>query len=532
MKPCFKKNKSSFINFFFIFIATIHPIQLIDSQENKTIEILISSDNFIYEQALLGIESSLATSYNITYLSQLEASQLEFNSYFLNLELTRTPLVIIIGNQALELAITKLNKIPIVFSMVQSPRQYLEAYPRICGVSMDIPMKNYFSTAREINPNIKRAVSFYSIEAGEYLAKEGYYFDIDNQIIYNAVKVSNDLEFLNKLKSIANSIDLFIMINDPIYNPNNFQTLVEESRKNNFIVATNFPILVKSGASFSISPDYTSIGVNTAEIANKIMDNPNDCNLSNVKISDLFVFSINPESFSTPLPQEILERARLSDIIEVGINFLNEEKYKAALTIFNDVLKKDPKNKQAINYRAIAKEKLTGSKTRELMALAEDAFKKRNYQKAIQEYQKVLQINPDLKLAQEGLKKSKEAESERERVLASQLFQSGKRYEAIRLLLTSLRKFPNPKSQTDLNTYRVKMKPEIDSYFEKGIQEYDSREYDNSIEIFENILLVDPNDKKAQEYLRLSLKKKEALVQLNQKIPPSFIIPTENKESD
>ncbi|MCE9501706.1 MAG: peptide ABC transporter substrate-binding protein, partial [Leptospira sp.] len=75
----------------------------------------------------------------------------------------------------------------------------------------------------------------------------------------------------------------------------------------------------------------------------------------------------------------------------------------------------------------------------------------------------------------------------------------------------------NGKATVDLAGFRNSQFPKIPDYFKSGVTEYNKREYDASIKIFEDILLVDPADKKATEYLRLSYKKKEALRVMTEK---------------
>ena len=57
---------------------------------------------------------------------------------------------------------------------------------------------------------------------------------------------------------------------------------------------------------------------------------------------------------------------------------------------------------------------------------------------------------------------------------------------------------------------------------QNGINEYDKRNYETAIPVFENILLVDSSNKQAKEYLRLSKKKQEAIQRLKAKLKRDF----------
>jgi tetratricopeptide (TPR) repeat protein len=155
---------------------------------------------------------------------------------------------------------------------------------------------------------------------------------------------------------------------------------------------------------------------------------------------------------------------------------------------------------------------MTGTRTRELLANASRFYESQQYAQARSEYQKVLSINPNNEIAKEGYKKSILAQSEQERARGNSFARSGKPFDAIRSYLNSLRTLSsNQRASADLAAIRRQESAKIPDYLKTGITEYNDRNYDRSIEIFENILLIDPNEKSAKEYLRLSYKKKEAI---------------------
>ena len=67
------------------------------------------------------------------------------------------------------------------------------------------------------------------------------------------------------------------MVNDPLYSNLEFETLSEFAKKNNIVLMTSFPALVKVGATFGISPDYSKIGVLTGQMANKLYAGTSTC---------------------------------------------------------------------------------------------------------------------------------------------------------------------------------------------------------------------------------------------------------------
>lgn len=108
------------------------------------VEILLSLDNAIYEQSLYGIQSVIDSEVRITYLNILNEEQGELAKYFRELESSDVPLLIAVGPLAAKTAKENLNKTPIVFTMVNSPKSLGLESGRLCGVSMDVSIQDFF----------------------------------------------------------------------------------------------------------------------------------------------------------------------------------------------------------------------------------------------------------------------------------------------------------------------------------------------------------------------------------------------------
>lgn len=491
------------------------------SDKYSPIEVILSSDNSIYEQSLYGIQSVIEREIRIRYLDIISAENVSIENYFQDLENSGVPLVITIGPQATKAAKENLNKTPIVFSMVNNPKALGLEQKNICGVSMDVSIQEFFQTLNDISPKIRNVVGFYSSEDSRFTAEEGVYMDLKYKLIYTPYLIKPS-EFETKLQEVKDKTDAFFMISDPLYNQARFEYLSKFAKENGIILMTSFPTLVRVGATFAISPEYSKIGVESGLMANRILSGDSNCLNERVILPTQSAFFLNEEyarESGVEIPDVILERAKMTKMFSAGIALLNDDKLQSARRVFEAILKKDPDNKAAQTYHALILEKLTGTKTRELLANAQRYFEQKQYAQAKSEYQKVLAINPNNETAQEGYKKSVFAQSEQEREKGNLLARAGKPFDAIKSYLNSLRTLPsNQRASADLANIRRQESTKIPDYMKEGISEYNERNYERSIEIFENILLVDPNDKAAKEYLRLSYKKKEAIEILKTKL--------------
>jgi len=505
----------SIIFFFFFYQLSIH------SKSTKSVEIILSTDNSIYEQALYGIQSILDAEFKITYYDIILSENISMESYFQNLEASGVPLVIAIGPQAAKAAKENLNKIPVVFSMISNPKILGLNQKNFCGVGMDISISEFFQTLNEIDPSIRKVYSFYSSNELNYQAGEGNFRDIEYKLLYYPIKVTEE-NFETNLDKLKEEADAFYMISDPIYNSIRFEKLSAFAKKNNIILMTTFPSLVKAGATFSINPEYSKIGVETGSMANRILEGKSNCNKERVLLPSQSAFYINEEYASSSgiqIPDQILERAKQTKLFSAGVTLLNENKLQSAKIIFESILKKDPNNNSAQTYLTLTIERITGSKTKELLKSANSLFSSGQFEQAKLEYSKILQINPNVEKAKKGLIESTTALSEQERLRGNSYEKAGRQFEAIKEYLSSLRTLPsNTKSQANLSELRNSESRNIENYLKEGIELYNKRQYDDSIQSFENILLINPEEKSAKEYLRLSYKKREAIEVLKKKL--------------
>jgi ABC-type uncharacterized transport system substrate-binding protein len=505
----------------FVLLFYIVPTT-VEAKENQVIEVLVTSDNSIYEQGLYGIQSVLKSEIKITYLDILTDEQPDLALYFRELESTGVPLFIAIGPAAAKVAKENLKRTPLIFSMVNSPKSLALETGDICGVSMDISVGEFFQTLKDINPDAKSVYSFYSSPEGEHSASEGEYNDLKYKLYYHKMKVNTQNDINSYLDEIKGKADAFYMVNDPLYGKDQFEKLSEFAKNNKIILMTSFTTLVKIGATFGISPDYSKLGVLTGQMAERILSGESSCQKERVLLPDQSSFYLNEDyanSSGIIIPEAIIARAKLTNLFTIGISKLNEGKLKSAKIIFDSILKKDPKNLAASTYRELILEKLTGTETKKLLISAEKNFKEGLFTQSRADYQRILNLNPNLLVAKQGYEQSLIGQSEQERYSGSNFAKNGKYFEAIKMYLASLRTWPsNSKATADLASTRNHEIAKVPNFVDEGIKSYNNRDYELSIKNFENVLLVDPGNKEASEYLRLSYKKQEAIKVLKGKI--------------
>lgn len=479
---------------------------------------LVSSDTNIYAEALNGLQSVSNAELQIIYLDNLVEEYRDLEDYFETIENGSYPVYMTVGLNATRVALDHLEATPVLFSMLDSPKSLGDRIGESCGVAIDVSIAEFFQTLKEIQPDARRVYAFYSTPEGELRAAEGDYVDLRQGLYYSRIRVSGRSDLEDELESIRDDADAIYLVADALYDRETFELLSRFSQENGIVLMTGFSSLVKAGATFAITPDYSNVGVITGQMANRIIAGESDCITEAVRYPEYTSFYLNEDyagSSGVSIPDSISERARSSRLVRAGIDLYHKQKFRTALNIFTAVLDRDPGNRNAANYRSLVLERITGDRSRALVSEADAQMQRANYRQALDGYRRVLEINPGHAEARRGMEAARLALSNQLRQNAAALAARGQPFDAIRQYEQALQTLPtNEGARQELHTLRARMLPQVGQLIEEGRSHYDARRYDAAIQDFENVLLLQPGNGTAAEYLRLSRRKQEALERL------------------
>ena len=492
----------------------IHSVSVFSNQKEQTIPIVLSSNNSIYMKNLSGLKYAIQSKTKIYFLSSIDQPEESFHQ----IKEESPPMVITIGNAATKSARKYLTNIPIVFLMVNHPRTFHLENGMLGGFSADISARDFFLVLKKIYPNAKRVYSFYSDKSGEFFAKEGKYFDLLMNINLELKELKTKDSFESELESIKGSTDAFFMVYDSLYDRETFSLLSEFCKKNKIILMTYYPELVSVGATFALAPDYTNMGILAGKYVNKLL-------LEKSIVDKMSVFApTNPflyinysyaKESGIQLSDEIVNRERRERLVAYGIELFNKKKYNSAKSVLTKVLNSDPKNELARKYFDDIIDLQTSNEIKSLLQSAEEYRNKQKYHEAIAIYKKILNLNPNLKDIQTKIDKSVHDKSEFLRKQALSKEKAGNPFEAIKLYKESIQVYPdNNQAKQEYNALVSAESRKIDIYLKQGLNHYNTRKYEDAITTFENVLLVEPGNKVAKEYLYNSILKRDALKRL------------------
>lgn len=485
--------------------------------DENTIKVIVPYPNVIYSKGLLGLQSSFQQKIEILYLSDVMKQGENGSDFFLDYENRKLPFLITFGLESTQLASSYLKETPILYSFVHSSRILFTGQKKMCGFDLKPKVRDYYKVLKELKPNASRVYSFYSSPYGEYAAKETEYWDLYYGIYTRSMQVDPE-DFQKSLNAIDEEIDGFLMIADPLYDRKNFEILSEYCKQKNIVLMTVYPALVDMGATFAITQDYTSVGEQTGRFATSVLENKIVCNQGPTMVPDGQILYFN-ESYASSSGLEISEsvkkRVQEDELLSLGLELYYKKMYVSSKSAFQKIIDKNPQHEVAKFYLSQLKYRLTKDETDKYSKMADGFMQKKQYRQAKEYYTKVLRLNPDLKDIRTKHELSVHLESEEKRMEASSLYKKGKPFLAVKKYLESIQVQPsNSGAKSDLDSLRRKEKEKVPDYLKSGLDYYNARNYVQSIETFENILLVEPDNRNAIEYLRLSKVKKEALDKL------------------
>ncbi|HMV77108.1 MAG TPA: ABC transporter substrate binding protein [Leptospiraceae bacterium] len=482
--------------------------------ESLPVEVLLSSNNSIYLSILRNIQSVFSGRLNFQYMQSMNEAELK--DFFYRTENRGAKLLIALGNQAALAAKENLKNTPVLYSLVNSPRALgFNSSSNTCGIHIDVPVEQFFSTLKEIRPDAKRVAAFYSGNAGEMLVNEADYADSHFGILFQKIKIEKN-EFSEKLNELKGRADAFYMVPDSVYTQENFEILSRFAKENRIILMTQIPFIVNVGTAFSITPYYARAGSMIGEMANEIFAGRLECTGGYASAVREFSFNLNreyAEESGTVIPENILKRAENSRLLSEGISHFEKGNLEISSLVMEKILKADPANTTAVYYKNAINFRLNGEKIQELFAKAKKYRDEKNYRNERDAFSRILVLQPGDPEAKQGIQKSLQAESEAERLEGERLEAGKQVFPAIRKYLNSIRILEsNAKSRNSLARIREKEIKNIPLYIRTGKGYYEQRKYGQAEELFQNVLLADPDNKNAKEYLRLSADKKTAML--------------------
>ncbi|MCB1177232.1 MAG: hypothetical protein KDK36_06595 [Leptospiraceae bacterium] len=508
-------NSKEISKFLILFLILIFQFTLVSKNNQvKEIDVILSSNSSIYIKTINNLQTNLNANFKLHFLSSIEKNQSK--NFFEKLEKNSSDYIITLGYQATSQSLEYVKKKKIIYTLVNSPvvLNHLEV-DNVCGINSDPSVDKFLEIVKEINPNAKNVISFFSSESGEILAKEGFYLADKFDILYNAVETKNKESIKNYLNKNKDDIEAIYLVPDPVLDKEVFDFISTFSKDNNIILMTPIPYLINLGVTFSITPFYSRIGILLGELSEKVSNGEDICKNNKIFHVQEYSFQLNKDyskKSGLNIPENLVLRSENNSILLEGISQMEGGNIELAGIIMNEIIKKDPGNKTAKFFRDLSVRKLNKDKIQKYYKDAEEFLDKKMYSKARESFQKILTITPFSEDAKKGIENTLFLESEVRRRKGELNEKKGENIQAIIDYSDALKIYKqNDKAKKSLEALKQKERRNIPYYKEIASKYYNNRNYQEAENKFKEILLIDPSDKYASEYFQLSENKKRGM---------------------
>jgi putative ABC transport system substrate-binding protein len=180
--------------------------------------------------------------------------------------------VVAVGTDAAKWAI-KNTRGPVVFCMVAKAQQNLlaglgkEDAARVCGVSLDIPMKTQFEQLRALLPDARRIGVLYDPQKSGIAVKEASQAASELGLELVAREITKESLLPEATEAIAGQIDLlWAPLDSTVFNTKSAEFVLRQMLQRHVPVMGFSENMVEAGALLSPRIDYSVIGEQTAEL--------------------------------------------------------------------------------------------------------------------------------------------------------------------------------------------------------------------------------------------------------------------------
>jgi putative ABC transport system substrate-binding protein len=270
--------------------------------EEKRIAIIKSSSAAPYQAAIDGLRAEFSRS----------GVSVKIYEYELPLQLpssVQPQVIVAVGSKAVDLLAKTVSSTPVVYMMVMK-QSSLQA--NITGISLDISPKQQLEMCRKIMPRLRRVGVLYDPgQTGELVEKyiaQARELDID----VLASRVAKIEDIYGAVRELGPRVDaLWIVPDSTVYTPKTTEDILLYSLRQRLPVIGLSSSYVKAGALCSFSCSYKGIGMQTAQMVEKILGGQSPAQLAPEEPQDIetSVNLITAERIGIVVPENITRGA-------------------------------------------------------------------------------------------------------------------------------------------------------------------------------------------------------------------------------
>jgi putative ABC transport system substrate-binding protein len=241
------------------------------ARQSPSVLVVVSQDGPAYRDALASFRRSL----------QRQNGQLEVRVVQLDGNAARATqvipaaaqadLVLTLGTLATRESLRRYQNTPVVAGMILSADE-LQGSPNATGVFLQFPIQTELEWLTRLLPSLRRVgVIYHSADTKSRVARAER-LAAESNLSIQAYQIDGPQELPDALENLADRADVLWGVTDPIvFNPETAKSLLVFSFRHQIPLIGHSTPWVKAGALYALDRDYGDIGVQCAELAEKIL---------------------------------------------------------------------------------------------------------------------------------------------------------------------------------------------------------------------------------------------------------------------
>jgi putative ABC transport system substrate-binding protein len=239
--------------------------------QGTSVLVVVSQDGQAYRDALASFRHSL----------EHQRGQLDVRVVQLDGDAVRAPqvipataqadLVLTLGTLATRESLRRYQTTPLVAGMILSADE-LEGSPNATGVFLQFPVQTELEWLARLLPSLRRVgVIYHSADTKARVARAER-LAAESNLTIQSYHIDGPQELPDALENLADRADVLWGVTDPIvFNPETAKSLLVFSFRHQIPLIGHSTPWVKAGALYALDRDYGDIGVQCAEMAEKIL---------------------------------------------------------------------------------------------------------------------------------------------------------------------------------------------------------------------------------------------------------------------
>ena len=208
---------------------------------------------------------------------------------------SRPKLILAIGVLAATLIKDQFPDVPIIFCMVINHERFNLQGANITGISSEASLEDQFAILKELLGTQKNVGVIYNpAKTGKIISEATI---AAKEFEFNLIKadVLSEKEVASALKNLIHEIDALWMIPDStVITKNTLSVISKITLEHRLPIFCTSDAIVKAGALLSVSPNYTSTGLQAAQLAQTLLNNPTTTSLG-IKQPDKLKLTLNTQ---------------------------------------------------------------------------------------------------------------------------------------------------------------------------------------------------------------------------------------------